>query len=214
LLQPLGCLHRCSSDARPVQTPSVFYVSPLWFNVTLTGLVFSFNIISYKHAVLSYSNRYILKHFPSEFVTVPIITRFIICVFLLRTSEFFWPVLFTVWQGVWKHLSTTSFHTQHSYDRSDAAQSKLLTERPYMYWQTPQNVPICTDRHHSNAKNTCTLYKTFCFLPFTNGPCKPILIDKHKRTFIKEQHDGVLQSRAVIFPKCVFPSYTHEHHTW
>lgn len=42
------------------------------------------------------------------------------------------------WQGAWKHLSTTSFHIQHSYDRSDAAQSKLLRERPYMHWQTPQ----------------------------------------------------------------------------
>jgi hypothetical protein len=117
---------------------SVFYVALLWFHVTLTGLVFSFNIISHKYAALPHSNCFILKHCPSEFVTAPIVTRFKICVHFFKDFRIYWQVLFTVWQGAWKHLRTTSFHIQHSYDRSEAAQSQLLTERPSMHWQTPQ----------------------------------------------------------------------------
>jgi hypothetical protein len=107
--------------------------------------------------------------------------------------------LFTVWQGAWKHLRTTPFHIQHSYDRSEAAQSQLLTERPYMHRQTPQQ------------RQEYPLQK-FCFLPFTNGPCKLILIDKPVH-LLKKSATVYSNLERSYFQNVSF-SQLHEHRIW
>lgn len=87
-----------------------------------------------------------------------------LCDFPLRTSEF-----------TGKYCSLSDRVPENISVQRPSTFSIHMIDRTLHNLSCWQNVPVCIERRHSNAKNT--FYKTFCFLPFTNGPCELILID-------------------------------------
>jgi hypothetical protein len=169
---------------------SVFYVSPLWFHVSLTGFVFSFNIISYKYAVLIQTaifwNIVHLRSLRSYNYKI-----YNSCAFL-RTSQF---------TGKYCSLSE-NISVQRPFTFSIHMIDRTLHN--LSCWD---NYPICTDRRHSNVKNT--LYKTFDFLPFTNGPSKLILTGKPVH-LLKKSATVYSNLERTYFQNVFFPQL-HEH---